>query len=172
MCASHRPVESPAAERPPAVDPGPPDGPPATALDHVGLSVRDLDAALSFYREAFGLVEELRFSVDGAGMTAVVLRSEDGWAVELLHRSDSVDPVARYAQPDEAVRNRGYGHLCLRVQELETVFERLLAAGATVVVPPGPGQHPAVRYSYVADPEGNLLELVHFAAGTELAARA
>jgi catechol 2,3-dioxygenase-like lactoylglutathione lyase family enzyme len=172
MCASHRPVASPAAKTPPAADPGPSGGPPATALDHVGLSVRDLEAAISFYRNAFGLAEEFRFTVDGAGMTAVVLRSEDGWAVELMHRSDSVDPVARYAQPDEAVRNRGYGHLCVRVQELETVFERLLAAGATVVVPPGPARHPAVRFSYVADPEGNLLELVHFRAGVDLAAPA
>jgi hypothetical protein len=39
-------------------------------------------------------------------------------------------------------------------------------------VPPGPARHPAVRFSYVADPEGNLLELVHFRTGVDLAAPA
>jgi glyoxylase I family protein len=105
-------------------------------------------------------------------MSAVILRSPDGWAIELLHRPDSVEPVQRYARPDEAVRNRGYGHFCVRVEDLDGAYQQLIAAGAEAVVPPSQAPHPAMRYSYAADPEGNLLEFLQVRAGVDLGAGA
>jgi len=161
MCAHHR---SDPSEQSPEHDARSTSAsaPPATTVDHVGISVGDLNTAVTFYSAAFGLVEEFRFAVEEAGpMHAVILRSPDGWAVELMHRPDSVEPQRRYAQPDQAVLNRGHGHLCLRVRDLDDSYQQILAAGASVVVPPGPARHPAVRYAYAADPDGNLLELIH-----------
>ncbi|WP_217567247.1 VOC family protein [Streptomyces sp. GbtcB7] len=138
-----------------------------TAFDHVGLSVRDLDAAVVFYTKALGLTEEFRFEVEAQGMHAVVLRSPDGYAVELMSRPDSV-PSPPAADPDAAVLQQGYGHFCLRVSDLDGLYGRVLAAGASVIVPPGQAPHPDVRFGYLADPEGNLIELIQIRAGATL----
>jgi catechol 2,3-dioxygenase-like lactoylglutathione lyase family enzyme len=136
-----------------------------SAVDHVGLSVGDLAAATDFYTKALDLVEEFRFEVPEVTMEAVILRSPDGWAIELMTRPDSTEPP-RWQEPHDAVRTRGYGHVCVRVNaELEGWFERFVEAGGRPVVTPRIGPHPQVMFSYAADPEGNLVELVQFLEG-------
>jgi catechol 2,3-dioxygenase-like lactoylglutathione lyase family enzyme len=136
-----------------------------SAVDHVGLSVRDLAAANDFYTKALDLDEEFRFEVPEVNMEAVILRSSDGWAIELMTRPDSTEPP-RWDEPHDAVKTRGYGHVCVRVNsELEEWFERFVGAGGRPVVSPRIGPHPQVMYSYAADPEGNLVELVQFLEG-------
>ncbi|SEE57105.1 glyoxylase I family protein [Streptomyces sp. 3213] len=138
-----------------------------TAIDHVGLSVRDLDAAVVFYTKALGLTEEFRFEVEDQRMRVVVLRAADGYAVELMSRPDSV-PSPPASDPNSAVLRQGYGHFCLRVTDLDGLYDRVLAAGASVIVPPGPAPHPDVRFGYLADPEGNLIELIQIREGATL----
>jgi predicted enzyme related to lactoylglutathione lyase len=48
---------------------------------------------------------------------------------------------------------------------LEQVYDRFIAAGGGAIKPPQPGMHPQVRFSYAADPEGNLVELISFLPG-------
>jgi catechol 2,3-dioxygenase-like lactoylglutathione lyase family enzyme len=56
---------------------------------------------------------------------------------------------------------RGYGHWALAVTDVAAAHARLLAAGAREVWSPRPAPPPATgSMSYVADPEGNLVELV------------
>jgi catechol 2,3-dioxygenase-like lactoylglutathione lyase family enzyme len=40
------------------------------------------------------------------------------------------------------------------------VFTRAVAAGARALREPGPSPEPGVRFAFLADPEGNLIELV------------
>ncbi|TIC80002.1 VOC family protein [Nocardioides sp. GY 10127] len=157
MCAQHA---SPSLSSAPS-----PDSTATVTVDHVGISVRDLEGLATFYGSVFSLTEEFRFTVEEAGLSAVVLRSDAGWGIELLHRADSTTP-ARWTSPDEAVRSQGLGHLCLRVtDDLDDLYERLLAAGGSPVVTPRIGPHPQVRMSYAADPEGNLIEMISFLEG-------
>jgi catechol 2,3-dioxygenase-like lactoylglutathione lyase family enzyme len=152
-----------------ATQPGAPEPDHATsrgsAVDHVGLSVGDLAAATDFYTKALDLDEEFRFEVSEVNMEAVILRSPDGWAIELMTRPDSTEPP-RWDEPHDAVKTRGYGHVCVRVDsELEEWFERFVGAGGRPIVSPRIGPHPRVMFSYAADPEGNLVELVQFLDG-------
>ena len=62
--------------------------------------------------------------------------------------------------PIEAIATRGYGHLALRAAEIEPLFEQAVSAGAAPVVPPSPSPEPGVRFAFLRDPEGNLVELV------------
>ena len=55
---------------------------------------------------------------------------------------------------------RGYGHIALKVDDLDRCFEHLVSAGAKEIWSPRPAPVPGSRMSYVADPEGNLIELV------------
>lgn len=138
-----------------------------TAFNHLGLSVANVDAQVAFYSAAFGLREEFRFRIEEEGIDAVILRSPDGWGIEIMSRPDST-PRARYDSPNTNLRSQGYGHFCLRVDDIHAVHERLLTLGASTITAPGPAPHPAITFSYLADPEGNFVELIHIPEGLEL----
>ncbi|MFC4066405.1 VOC family protein [Actinoplanes subglobosus] len=133
-------------------------------FDHVGLSVADLEAATEWYRAALGLQVELRLRVDAVDLDIVMLVHERyGYRLELLHRPGSVGPEPS-GSPAAAVLRRGFGHVAFGVPHVVSAFDRLLALGAKPVMKPCPSPEPGVTMAYVADPEGNLLELVERAA--------
>ena len=47
------------------------------------------------------------------------------------------------------------------VADLDAAYDRAVARGARPVMPPCPSPEPGVRMAFVADPEGNLIELLH-----------
>jgi predicted enzyme related to lactoylglutathione lyase len=46
------------------------------------------------------------------------------------------------------------------VHDLDAAFERAVSRGARAVLSPRPSPEPGVRMAFLADPEGNLLELL------------
>jgi glyoxylase I family protein len=129
-------------------------------LDHVGLNVADLTAAESWYCAAFGLERELSVRIDAVDLDIVMLKNRQfGHRVELLHRPGS-GPGLRAANPAEAVLTEGFGHIAFDVTDLDATHQALLGRGAREVMPPQPSPEPGVRMSFLADPEGNLIELV------------
>ena len=128
-------------------------------FDHVGLTVADLPAMTAWYVDAFGLEVEFEFALDDVDFRGAMLRSPDGWRIELLHRDGNAAGL-QAANPVEAALTRGFGHLALDVPAVETSYDALIAAGATDRMSPRPSPEPGVRMAYVADPEGNLIELL------------
>jgi len=131
-------------------------------FDHVGISVPDLEAAVAWYREALHLTEEHAFSVQGTGLRGVMLRHPTGYRVELLH-VPTAGPGLVADGPLQAAGTLGYGHLCLAVDtpgRVDAEFARLVAAGAGVRMSPRPAPRPGARMAFVADPYGNLIELI------------
>jgi lactoylglutathione lyase len=128
--------------------------------DHVGINVADLAQAEAWYTTAFGLKREFATRIDAVDLDIVMLRDpEHRHRVELLHRPGS-GPGLRAANPAEAALTEGFGHLAFGVADLDEVHGRLLRHGAREVMPPQPSPEPGVRMSFLADPEGNLIELV------------
>lgn len=132
-------------------------------FDHVGLSVADLDAMIAWYGKAFGLAVEFEFELPNAIMRGAMLHSPDGYRVELLHRADSVLGL-QAGNPLEAAATRGYGHVAFDVPDVDAAYDALIALGAADRMSPRPSPEPGVRMAYVADPEGNLIELLDRAA--------
>ena|SRR5579875_3479611 len=130
-----------------------------TALDHVGLSVADLEAAGAFYAAAFDFQPEFPFTLGDTGIRGVMLRHPAGHRLELFQAPSSREGL-RAATPIEALGTRGYGHVALAAPDIEAPFTRALQAGARTLVAPGPSPEPGVRFAFLADPEGNLVELV------------
>jgi catechol 2,3-dioxygenase-like lactoylglutathione lyase family enzyme len=128
-------------------------------FDHVGLSVADLDAQVAWYCEAFGLRESTPFSVPPLSLRGTFVVGEPGLAIELLERAGSVAGI-QAADQAEALLTRGYGHVCIRVDDLDALHARLLELGAVQRMAPQAAPEPGVRMSFVSDPEGNLIELV------------
>ena len=138
--------------------------PAARGGHHVGLSVADLPGMIAFYRDALGFAVEVAFELPGGHAAGAMLRRPDGTGLELLCHADS-DGTAP-ADPPSAMRRRGYGHWALAVTEVAGTHERLLAAGAREVWAPRPAPPPATgAMSFLADPEGNLFELVEITDG-------
>ena len=128
------------------------------SLDHIGLSVWDLDAAAAFYDTAFGFAAEFPFELPG-GIRGLMMRAPEGHRLELFQAPQARPGIAATA-PLDALGTLGYGHFALAAADIGPVFERALAAGARGVVSPSPSPEPGVRFAFLADPEGNLVELV------------
>jgi glyoxylase I family protein len=131
-----------------------------TRLDHVGLAVADLAAARSWFCDVFGLVPELTLRVGALDLDIeMLIHPVNGYRLELLHRPGSA--ADKPANPGEAALREGYGHMAFDVTDLDTAYDRAVARGARPVMPPGASPEPGVRMAFVADPEGNLIELLH-----------
>ncbi|WP_221633998.1 VOC family protein [Nocardioides luti] len=128
-------------------------------FDHVGLSVADLDAMTSWWCAALGLEVEFDFALEAVDLRGAMLLGPDGWRLELLHRVGNAAGL-QAANPAEAALTRGYGHLALDVPDVDAAYADLLAAGASDRMTPRPSPEPGVRMAFVADPEGNLVELL------------
>lgn len=128
-------------------------------LDHVGLHVGDLDAMTAWYVRSLNLWIDFDFALDEVAFRGVMLCGPGGYRIELLHRAGN-RPGPQAAGPVEAALTRGYGHIALDVPDVEAAYVHLLAAGASDRMAPRPSPEPGVRMAYVADPEGNLIELL------------
>lgn len=126
-------------------------------LDHAGLSVADLDAGAAFYGAAFGFTPEFEFTL--GEIRGAMLRLPDGGRLELFEHPGSAGGL-RAESPLAALATRGYGHVALGAPDIDALFERAIAAGARERVSPRPSPEPGVRFAFLADPEGNLVELV------------
>jgi catechol 2,3-dioxygenase-like lactoylglutathione lyase family enzyme len=130
---------------------------------HVSLSVGDLAAQEAWYGDAFALTQVVeRLEMPEAGVRTVVLSDTAGLRVEFVERPGS-SPVSP-ADPFAATAAQTFTHLALQVEDLDAAFARLtVECGAAPVSAPAPGVSEGMRYAYIADPEGNLLELIETA---------
>ena len=109
-------------------------------FDHVHLGVRDVDAALEFYRDAFGGEEAFR-----VGAQLVFVRLAGGEVLGLDGRPHA-----------ERAANH-FGLTLAQGQDLGPAVEAIVHAGGSVLER---GEHTAGSpYVYVADPDGNVIEL-------------
>jgi catechol 2,3-dioxygenase-like lactoylglutathione lyase family enzyme len=132
---------------------------PVHALDHVGLNVGDLEGMTRWYRDTLRLRVEFEFALPELDFRGVMLHGSDGHRIELLHRAGNRAGLPADS-PVDAALTRGFGHIALDVADVDTTYAQLLAAGAAERLSPRPSPEPGIRMAYVADPEGNLIELL------------
>jgi lactoylglutathione lyase len=125
---------------------------------HVGLSVADLEESRKWYAGVLGFTEGFAFEIGPIGLRGLFMHG-DGIRVELLEQEGS-QPVRGEPDPGTDLLIRGYGHFALATAELDADFARLVAAGATPVWHPRQSPEPGVRMAFIADIDGNLIELV------------
>jgi catechol 2,3-dioxygenase-like lactoylglutathione lyase family enzyme len=141
-------------------------------IDHVGVTVGDVERALRFYRDALGLrvvndsvltspAVAALLGLESIELRSVDLDSGDGRVLELLHYARPEGSHVDYESSDP-----GTGHIALTVDDLEAVRERIEAGGGRVisseelhVSDPG-GAFDGAICLYVRDPDGMILELV------------
>ena len=97
-------------------------------IDHVGVAVEDIDAALALYGETLGLTVEHREVVEEQGVDAALLGVGEGH-VELLAPLGPETPVGRYL----ARRGPGLHHVAYSVDDIDAALEALRSAGTRLI---------------------------------------
>ena len=131
------------------------------AHHHVGLCVFDLDRAQQWYADVLGMTAGFAFEIPPFGIRGRFMEGHGTW-VELFERAGSA-PGMGGQDPPTALLTRGYGHIAFEVTGLDATFAELVARGATPVWDPRPSPEPGVRMAFIADIDGNLIEMIEAA---------
>jgi len=126
------------------------------AIHHIAIVVRDLDDALTFYRDTLGLEMTERREVPEERVEIAFLPAGEG-EIELLRPLDEESGVARFLEK----RGEGLHHVCLAVDDVEAAMARMQQAGAHVLSEEPQVNVEGVRYVFVhpKSAHGVLLEL-------------
>src|SRR5258706_4404283 len=125
-------------------------------LDHVGIAVKDLQAALAFYRYALGLEVEAPEDVPSQKVRAHFLPVGQS-SLELLEATSPDSAIAKYIDK----RGPGLHHITLRVDDIHAALAQLKARGARLIdEQPRPGaEQSLVAFIHPASAHGVLVEL-------------
>lgn len=130
-----------------------------TAIDHVGVAVSDLDAALAFYTGVLGLrlVHEEE-NAEQQVREAMLAVGEGGARLQLLAPLGPDSPVARFLDR----RGPGVQQVAYRVEDVDSAADELRRRGLRVLWPTARRGTAGSRVNFVhpADAGGVLLELV------------
>jgi len=97
-------------------------------IDHIGVAVEDVDAAIALYQDSFGMELAHRETVEEQGVEAVLLDVGDGH-VELLTPLGPDTPVGKYMAKNGA----GLHHVAYAVDDIDAALEKIAAAGLQLI---------------------------------------
>src|SRR5688572_28551205 len=125
-------------------------------LDHIGIAVNDLEAALRFYRDALGLQIEAPEDVPSQKVQARFVPVGPS-SLELLVATSPESPIAKFIEK----RGPGLHHITLRVDDIHAVLAQLRTRGANLIDDePRPGAEGAlVAFIHPSSAQGVLVEL-------------
>jgi catechol 2,3-dioxygenase-like lactoylglutathione lyase family enzyme len=142
-----------------------------SSVDHIGLTVGDLDRSIQFYCTVLDCVVRERAVIKGAevetltGIAGAVIHTadlslSDGGMLELL----------QYCGPSRTVLaqrrfDAGHSHIAFTVNDVDAARMRALSAGALDCSPPVTLNEPGsswdqARVCYALDPDGRTIEFV------------
>jgi lactoylglutathione lyase len=118
---------------------------------HVATRTKDLDAALAFYA-ALGMKLSRTSKLEKAKATLAFVEPPEGnFAIELVYN---------WGKDDAYDGGERFGHFAFDVEDIDAVLPPLLEAGGTIVREPYLLEGTGPRIAFVADPDGNWVELI------------
>jgi methylmalonyl-CoA epimerase len=97
-------------------------------IDHIGVAVADLDAAIALHEQRYGMPLVHRETVESQGVEAVLLDVGDGH-VELLRPLSEDTPVGKFL----AKRGPGLHHVAYAVDDVEAALAQLRERGVRLI---------------------------------------
>lgn len=126
-------------------------------VDHVGIAVNDLEAAIAFYSKAFNVSPSHREIVEEQGVEEAMIRVGESW-IQLLQPTRPDSPVGKFlAKRGEGVHHIGYG-----VGDLQAVLDHLKGEGVPLIdeAPRRGSRGAKVAFVHPKGVGGVLVELV------------
>jgi methylmalonyl-CoA/ethylmalonyl-CoA epimerase len=97
-------------------------------IDHIGVAVDDLDAAIDLYEQRYQMTEQHREVVEAQGVEAVMLEIGEGH-VELLKPLGPDTAVGKFL----ASRGPGLHHVAYQTSDIDAALEQMKAAGLELI---------------------------------------
>ena len=128
-----------------------------TEIDHVAIAVNDLEAAIDYYKRAFGAAVAHREIVEQDGVEEVLLKVAQSY-IQLLTPTRPDSPVAKSL----AKRGEGLHHVGYRVANCAQALQSMIDAGATPIdkAPRKGSRGTTVACVHPKGSFGTLIELV------------
>ena len=132
-----------------------------TCLDHVGIAVPDLDAAVEFYRSAFGWVNHHQETNEEQGVVEAMIGPKDltgrDGMVQLLAPLNEESTIAKFIEK----KGPGLQQMCLRTSDIEALTAHLTGQGVRLLYPEAKRGTGGAKINFVhpKDAGGVLLEI-------------
>jgi methylmalonyl-CoA/ethylmalonyl-CoA epimerase len=97
-------------------------------IDHIGVAVEDLEAAVALYEQSFEMALAHRETVESQGVEAVLLDVGDGH-VELLRPLGPETAVGRFLER----KGPGLHHVAYAVDDIDAALEQVREAGLELI---------------------------------------
>jgi methylmalonyl-CoA/ethylmalonyl-CoA epimerase len=132
-----------------------------TAIDHVGIAVPDLDVAIAFYRDNFGLEVAHEEVNEEQGVREAMLHApgdHDGTAIQLLAPLNEDSTIAKFIGRS----GPGLQQLAYRVSDVDAAADALRAKGLRLLYEEARRgtSNSRVNFVHPKDAGGVLIELV------------
>jgi methylmalonyl-CoA/ethylmalonyl-CoA epimerase len=129
------------------------------AIDHVGIAVPDLDVAIAFYRDVFGLrLAHVEVNEHQGVREAMMSVGESGSSIQLLAPLNPDSTIAKFL----AKNGPGIQQMAYRVADIEVACSALKAAGLRLLydTPKAGTAGSLINFVHPKDAGGVLVELV------------
>ncbi|WP_336487809.1 lactoylglutathione lyase [Methylobacterium nigriterrae] len=121
---------------------------------HTMVRVSDLDRALAFYVDTFGL-KEMRRVENEKGRFTLVFLAAPGDAERAEETKSPLVELTYNWDPEEYSGGRNFGHLAYQVDDIYAFCQRLKDRGVTINRPPRDG-----HMAFVKSPDGISIEIL------------
>lgn len=122
---------------------------------HTMVRVTDLDQALDFYVDKFGLVETRRIENEKGRFTLVFLAAPEDVAGAQGSRGRPTLELTYNWDPETYTGGRNFGHLAYEVDDIYATCDKLVKAGVTINRPPRDG-----NMAFIRSPDNISIELL------------
>ncbi len=129
------------------------------AIDHVGIAVPDLDEAIRFYAEAFGMrLQHEEVNEEQGVREAMIAVGDSGSCIQLLAPLNDRSTIAKFLDRN----GPGLQQLAYRVTDVEAVCDLLRQRGLRLLydVPKRGTADSRINFIHPKDAGGVLVELV------------
>ena len=143
---------------------------PVNVLDHVSVTVRDMDRSLAFYRDLLGLKEVERHFLEGEGISKMA--GKDNVAMQVVRlvapETEGIEiDLQQYVEgggkaADAELGDVAHSHICFGVPNLAEAYRTLTEKGVEFVSEPVSFdlEWAVVHVVFFKDPDGYVLELM------------
>lgn len=125
-------------------------------IDHIGIVVQEMEAALQTYCDLLGFRLMQRIAIPEQLVEAAFLDAGNG-TVELIAPTDTTSGTARFLQ----TRGEGTHHICFEVEDIVASLAALSAQGLRLIdAAPRQGVHGLVAFVHPKATHGTMIELL------------
>ncbi|MBN1956764.1 MAG: methylmalonyl-CoA epimerase [Desulfuromonadales bacterium] len=101
---------------------------PTKKINHIGIAVRNLDAAIPFYRDALGMSYQGSETVEEQKVKVAFLQVGES-RIELLEPTADDSPVAKFLEKN----GEGIHHIAYEVEDVQVAIDTMKGQGVRMI---------------------------------------